>query len=388
MKTITFILALLLACGASAATTTRNDDSCDIAVLPAATLLLPYFEVDLDDGSQTTLLTITNVTNTDAVARITLWTDRGYPVFSFSVFLTGYDVQSLSLYDILGRGVIAHDAAPRGEFSDPNPAIGFCDVVPRISEEALARIQSALTAGKLLDDTCHIGSVHENAVVTPRSTSSAPRLQHSRGFEYWLADLRFDNILTGDYRSTACGARAGRAAPHPRDPRGPPSSARASNARSTRATRRRCASRPAQFAARWTSDTSLKIWRSRAGIDASCDDYADTNFAVADVTFDDQKTHGAKAASSFPRRRRRASAIRAFRARERHRAAGCTSTRPQPPRQSRARRGHLIDAERRDAIALANGCAAPVETRAKITPSSDDSCDIALLPAATLLLPH
>src|SRR5688572_33507931 len=57
--------------------TTNNDDSCDIGVTPAATLLLPYFEVDLDaaNGSgETTLFTITNTSNLDQIAHVTLWT--------------------------------------------------------------------------------------------------------------------------------------------------------------------------------------------------------------------------------------------------------------------------------------------------------------------------
>ena len=33
---------------AAGPTTTNNDDSCDIGVAPAATLLLPYFEVDFN----------------------------------------------------------------------------------------------------------------------------------------------------------------------------------------------------------------------------------------------------------------------------------------------------------------------------------------------------
>lgn len=40
------VLLLLLTVAAHAATV-DNDDSCDIALLPAATLLLPYFEADL-----------------------------------------------------------------------------------------------------------------------------------------------------------------------------------------------------------------------------------------------------------------------------------------------------------------------------------------------------
>src|SRR4051812_3393889 len=78
--------------------TTNNDDSCDIAALPAATLLLPYFEVDLDDlDGETTLFTVTNVADRAQIVRVTLWTDYAYPVVSFDVYLTGYDVQAINL---------------------------------------------------------------------------------------------------------------------------------------------------------------------------------------------------------------------------------------------------------------------------------------------------
>jgi hypothetical protein len=39
-------VSLLLAGAAPAQTTVDNDDSCDIGLAPAATLLLPYFRVD------------------------------------------------------------------------------------------------------------------------------------------------------------------------------------------------------------------------------------------------------------------------------------------------------------------------------------------------------
>ena len=41
---LSFLLLVLPAFGS----TVGNDDSCDVTVLPAATLLLPSFEVDLD----------------------------------------------------------------------------------------------------------------------------------------------------------------------------------------------------------------------------------------------------------------------------------------------------------------------------------------------------
>ena len=118
------LLLLSLALPA-AAVTVDNDAGCDIAALPAATLLLPYFEVDLDNFSgETTLFTITNVTNADQVAQVTLWTDRGYPVIAFPIYLTGYDVQSINLFDVIQRGIIAPDRGTgtdiqeRGDFSE------------------------------------------------------------------------------------------------------------------------------------------------------------------------------------------------------------------------------------------------------------------------------
>jgi len=97
-----------------------NDSSCDIALLPAATLLLPYFEVDIHAEAgrgETTIFTITNVTNVPQIAHVTLWTDLGYPVIDFNLYLTGYDVQSINLYDVIGWGRIAPDNGTGAEKS-------------------------------------------------------------------------------------------------------------------------------------------------------------------------------------------------------------------------------------------------------------------------------
>ena len=73
--------------------TTNNDDSCDIGTAPAATLLLPYFEVAQARTSETTLFTITNTSQFPHIAHVVLWTDFSYPVIDFNIYLTGYDVQ-------------------------------------------------------------------------------------------------------------------------------------------------------------------------------------------------------------------------------------------------------------------------------------------------------
>ena len=90
--------------------TTNNGDSCDIGVTPAATLLLPYFEVETAGAAgsgPTTLFTITNTTRFPQIAHVTIWTDWSSPVLDFNLFLTGYDVQAINLYDIIVRGIIA-----------------------------------------------------------------------------------------------------------------------------------------------------------------------------------------------------------------------------------------------------------------------------------------
>src|ERR1051325_7367074 len=107
-------------------TTTNNDDSCDIGTAPAATLLLPYFEVDFKSGAQTartTNFTITNVSDLPQIAHVVIWTDWSFPALDFNIFLTGYDVQGINLYDIFARGLIAPTGANTGGTSS-NTTVG------------------------------------------------------------------------------------------------------------------------------------------------------------------------------------------------------------------------------------------------------------------------
>lgn len=96
-KVVALTLFSLLITVSASAGVADNDATCDIKVGPAATLLLPYFEVDLQNGGeQTTLFTITNVSRFSQIAHVTLWTDWGFPVLTFNIFLAGYDVQRAS----------------------------------------------------------------------------------------------------------------------------------------------------------------------------------------------------------------------------------------------------------------------------------------------------
>jgi hypothetical protein len=103
-------------------------DLCELEDSPAATLLLPYFEVDVaNPGGLTTLFSINNASAMAVLTNVVLWTDLGVPTLGFQVYLTGYDVQTINLRDIF-NGILPRTASdgqdpsdhisPQGEFSE------------------------------------------------------------------------------------------------------------------------------------------------------------------------------------------------------------------------------------------------------------------------------
>jgi hypothetical protein len=223
MKTaIALALFTLLITVSAAAGVPDNDATCDIKVGPAATLLLPYFEVDLEKtGEQTTLFTITNVSRYSQIAHVTLWTDWAFPVFTFNIFLAGYDVQSINLKDVLVRGIVASPLgtgptsvkSPLGALTSPaNGGPGYanpnfktvidCDAVPGIiPATVMAGVRDALTVGAAPNCTSRVGGSHSNAIgyatidIVGSCTSRLPSDPL-----YYTTDLLFDNVLIGDYQ--------------------------------------------------------------------------------------------------------------------------------------------------------------------------------------------
>lgn len=104
--------------------------NCRLGDQPAATLLFPYFRVDLNEAAgATTLLSIGNSFSAAAQARVVLWTDWGVPTLAFDVFLTGFDVQTLNLRDLF-QGRLPRTGAgvsPSGPFSRETPVADGCD---------------------------------------------------------------------------------------------------------------------------------------------------------------------------------------------------------------------------------------------------------------------
>ncbi len=94
---------------------------CSLDEVPAATLLLPYFEVDLvDSNGPNTLISVNNAASAGVVAHVVLWTDMSVPTLDFDVYLTGYDSETIDLRDIFINRKFPR-TAPAGQ--DPNDTI-------------------------------------------------------------------------------------------------------------------------------------------------------------------------------------------------------------------------------------------------------------------------
>lgn len=92
--------------------------------VPAATVLLPHFEVDLDDPQGvTTRLTLMNAGEGPVILQLTLWTDLAVPTMNWSAYLTGFDLMTLDLGALFRNGVLpatSHSdtgVSPVGDFS-------------------------------------------------------------------------------------------------------------------------------------------------------------------------------------------------------------------------------------------------------------------------------
>ncbi|HXU31353.1 MAG TPA: hypothetical protein VN851_12305 [Thermoanaerobaculia bacterium] len=217
----TFCLCLLAGCFAGArpaAAGVLSAGNCRLDDQPAATLLFPYFRVDLDNpAGATTLLSIGNSFSAAAQARVVLWTDWGVPTLAFDVYLTGFDVQTVNVRDLF-QGRLPHTGAevsPTGPFSrDTDVAQGCEDPTAGTLSPLDVDLLGAAHTGKPLPlsdppvcaadagDGLAVGYVTVDvvnrctppAVGTPRNTPADP-LYFSAGGRGLASDA---NVLWGD----------------------------------------------------------------------------------------------------------------------------------------------------------------------------------------------
>lgn len=112
---------LLLSAAAAPAIEGALDD------VPAPFLILPYFEVDLEDANgPQTVLTVHNASSDPILADVGLLTDWGLETLRFTVFLAGHAVREIDLRDVF-----------LGRYPDAEP-VAFCPSLGPIDPDDLA----------------------------------------------------------------------------------------------------------------------------------------------------------------------------------------------------------------------------------------------------------
>ena len=151
---MTRIAAVLCCLAVSGGGPIAASDSCILGPQPAASLLIPYFEVDLDEpGGRTTLFAVSNTSAEEsAIARVVLWTDWGIPTLAADIILNSEDIQTINLRDIFAGSLANGSIVPiqpetlnsaalarlkAKHTGIANPGDGLCYASPR-SEKTLA----------------------------------------------------------------------------------------------------------------------------------------------------------------------------------------------------------------------------------------------------------
>ena len=211
-------LAALVLAGPAALAQAPEPRACALDLQPAATLLLPYFEVELGDPhGRTTLFSLVNSSSAGKLASVTLWTDHGVPTLHFHVYLTGYDVQSVNLRDVFGGTLPAtaptgqdpgDQLSPRGDFSQDASFPNCTGLMPPppLSADLRASLAAAHTgafaghlggcAGQQLGDGLARGYVTVDVVRT-----CTLRIPGDAGYfaTGGLGDASAENVLWGDF---------------------------------------------------------------------------------------------------------------------------------------------------------------------------------------------
>jgi hypothetical protein len=219
MKKFAFLLALvglvLLSGPANAIIATIDD-------VPAATLLLPYFEVDLTNATGvTTLFSVNNVSATAVLAHVVIWSDLSVPVLDFNIYLTGYDVQTINLRDILVGATVPRTASAG---QDPGDTISHKGIFsqdinfascngqlppPALPASFVAHLQASLTgkASAILANRCagqdlaSDDNIARGYITVDTVNNCTLRFPGDAGYfgPGGTGDVTNQNVLFGDY---------------------------------------------------------------------------------------------------------------------------------------------------------------------------------------------
>jgi hypothetical protein len=186
-----------------------------IDAVPAATLLVPYFEVDLSNPQGvTTLFSVNNSSASAVLAHVTLWSDLGVPTFAFNIYLTGYDVQTINVRDIFNGTVVRTASAgqdPTDTISnkgDLSQDINFASCSgqlppPALPAEYIVHLQTSHTgaASPLTGGRCSGTRAFDNVArgfITVDTVNNCT-LQVASDPGYFSGSTTNQNVLWGDY---------------------------------------------------------------------------------------------------------------------------------------------------------------------------------------------
>ncbi len=137
---------------------------CGLVDAPAATLLLPYFEVDLENpGGRSTLFSVGNVEPEPVLAHAVVWTNWGNPAFSFDFFVPANGLVTFNLRQVL-LGQLPVTSPP------PDPPPGRFDnctdpvTLPAIDGQELRAILTGQPHPQ--DGLCHSSAVEDGQLAT------------------------------------------------------------------------------------------------------------------------------------------------------------------------------------------------------------------------------
>ena len=191
--------------------------------VPASTLLLPYFEVDLNNpNGVTTLFSINNASAAAVLTHVVLWTDLSVHVLDFNVYLTGYDVQTINLRDIIVYGnlpITADDGNDGGDTISPQGPVSQdipypnCDGIlpydnPALDATYLFHVQSSLTGGSspvFFEGLCsgydHNDNIARGYVTIDTVNTCSTDFPQDLGYfvDGGLGTASNQNVIWGDY---------------------------------------------------------------------------------------------------------------------------------------------------------------------------------------------
>jgi hypothetical protein len=221
MRKLIVRVGLLVCALAAFAVDARAQNTPPIPNAPGATLLLPYFEVDLDNpAGMTTLFSVNNASASSILAHVTVWSDLGVPVFAYNIYLTGYDIQTINVRDMFtGRvpktssdgqdftdtispqGLFSQDinfASCSGILSTPNNDLS---VVPELYttylRAALTGQASSFHAGQCVARNLGTPTIARGYITVDTVNNCTLRFASDPG--YLLGDVTHQNVLWGDY---------------------------------------------------------------------------------------------------------------------------------------------------------------------------------------------